>query len=105
VASRALVELRGGGRATLPGLGDAFGRLERHLAELARAAGIALDRSVTPPDAQSVPDARAGAAAWISRAPMLNVVEHAGAARAQIEWRVDEDELARRVGDAITPAA
>jgi hypothetical protein len=36
---------------------------------------------------------------------MLNVVEHAGAARAQIEWRVDEDELARRVGDAITPAA
>jgi signal transduction histidine kinase/DNA-binding CsgD family transcriptional regulator len=99
VASRALVELRGGGRPALPGLDEAFGRLERDLGELARAAGIALDRSLAPGDARTVPDAVVDAAAGITRAAMLNVVEHAGAVRAEIAWRVGDDELVVSVVD------
>ena len=39
------------------------------------------------------------AAASITRAAMLNVVEHAGAARARIGWRIDADQLVVSVVD------
>ena len=78
---------------------EAFGLLEDPLGELARAAGIELERTLHAPQAQILPNTVLSAAASITRAAMLNVVEHSRAARARIDWRVDADQLVISVVD------
>jgi DNA-binding CsgD family transcriptional regulator len=102
VASRALVELREPRRPVwgqARRVDEAFGALERDLGDLARAAGIAFEPDLAGPHEQHLPDAVLDAACWITRAAMLNVVEHAGAARARIEWHLDADALVLAVAD------
>jgi DNA-binding CsgD family transcriptional regulator/signal transduction histidine kinase len=96
VASRALVELREGrGRDWRDArrVDEAFGAIDRGLGELARAAGIPLECSLTGRRELSVPGIVLDVAGVITRAAMLNVVEHSGAERARVEWRAEEDEL------------
>ena len=102
VASRALVDLRESRRPVwrqARRVDDAFGALETHLAELARSAGIQLDRTLVAPQAQILPNSVLDAAASITRAAMLNVVEHAAAGRARIGWHVDAEQLVVSVVD------
>ena len=102
VASRALVELRETRRPVwrqARRVDEAFGVLENPLGELARAANIQLERTLRAPQAQILPNTVLDAAASITRAAMLNVVEHSGATRVRIDWRVDADHLAVSVVD------
>ena len=102
VASRALVELRETRGPVWRGarrIDEAFGALESPLGELARAAGIQLERTLCASPAQILPTTVLEAAASITRASMLNVAEHSEATRARIDWRVDGDELAVTVVD------
>ncbi|WP_270041867.1 LuxR C-terminal-related transcriptional regulator [Solirubrobacter ginsenosidimutans] len=102
VASRALVELREHRRPVwrqARRVDDAFGALESHLGELARSAGIQLDRALLAPQAQILPNRVLDAAASITRAAMLNIIEHAGAGRARINWHIDAERLAVSVVD------
>jgi DNA-binding CsgD family transcriptional regulator len=102
VASAALVELRGArqrpSRQARP-VDDAFAELSRELGDLARAAGVALERDLAGGHGQRLPDAVLEAACWITRAATLNLVEHAGAGRARIAWRLDADQLEIFVAD------
>ena len=77
------------------GLRDARG----DLGELARAAGIQLERALMGREPQTLPNAVLDAACWITRAAMLNVVEHSGASRARIRWRLAADELVLAIVD------
>jgi signal transduction histidine kinase/DNA-binding CsgD family transcriptional regulator len=102
VASRALVELRETRRPVwrqARRLDDAFGVLEGDLGELARAAGIQLELTLVAPHAQILPNTVLDAAATITRATVLNVVEHAAATRARVAWRVDGGELVASIVD------
>ena len=102
VASRALVELRearGPVWRQARRLDKAFGVLENDLGELARAAGIQLELTLVAPQAQILPNTVLDTAASITRAAVLNVVEHAEATRARVEWRVDGDELVASIVD------
>jgi DNA-binding CsgD family transcriptional regulator len=102
VASRALVEQRGSRRPVwrqARRVDEAFGTLESDLGELARAAGVQLERALIGEAPQTLPNAVLDAACWITRAAMLNVVEHSGAARARIGWRLATDEVVLAVVD------
>jgi signal transduction histidine kinase/DNA-binding CsgD family transcriptional regulator len=101
-ASRALVDLRVGRRPVwrqARRVDEAFVTLESDLGELARAAGIQLERALIGEAPQTLPNAVIDAACWITRAAMLNVVEHSGAARARIGWRLTTDELLLAIVD------
>lgn len=102
VASRALVELRESRRPVwrrAARIDEPFGVLEGDLGELARTAGIQFERTLAAPEAQILPHSLLDAAASITRAAMLNVVEHSGAARVRVEWRVDADHLVVSIVD------
>ena len=101
IASRALVELREDHRPVWRQAGrvdEAYAALDS-LGELARAAGIQLERTLRAPQAQILPNRVLDTAASITRAAILNVVEHAGAARARIGWSIDADQLVVSVVD------
>jgi signal transduction histidine kinase/DNA-binding CsgD family transcriptional regulator len=102
VASRALVELRQHRRPVwrqARRVDDAFGALHGDLGELSRGASIHVTCRLTGRTAQSLPESVIDAACSITRAAMLNVVEHSGAARARVEWRVEADELTICIAD------
>jgi signal transduction histidine kinase/DNA-binding CsgD family transcriptional regulator len=102
VASRALVEQRGSRRPVwrqARRVDEAFGTLESDLGELARAAGVQLERALIGEEPQTLPNAVIDAACWITRAAMLNVVEHSGATRARIGWRVTTGDLVLAIVD------
>jgi signal transduction histidine kinase/DNA-binding CsgD family transcriptional regulator len=101
VASRALVELRE--RRRMAGharrADEAFTALLRDLGDLAGAAGVQLERTLSGREGQTVTNVVLDAAGWITRAALLNVVEHAGAARARIAWSLAADELVISIAD------
>lgn len=102
VASRALVELRQQRRPVwrqAHEVDEAFAALDRDLGELSRAAGVQADHILVGRSAQSLPNIVLDAAGSITRAAMLNVVEHSRAARARVEWRVEADELVLCIAD------
>jgi signal transduction histidine kinase/DNA-binding CsgD family transcriptional regulator len=102
VASRALLDLREPRRPVwrqTRRVDEAFGEVESDLDDLARAAGLELELVLVGTQSQTVANSVLDAACWITRAAMLNVVEHSGAARARVEWRVESDELALSIVD------
>jgi signal transduction histidine kinase/DNA-binding CsgD family transcriptional regulator len=101
VASRALVELRERRRTFghARRADEAFAVLARELGDLAGAAGIQLERTLAGREGQTVATSVLDAACWITRAALLNVVEHASARRARIVWSLEDDVLAVSIDD------
>jgi signal transduction histidine kinase/DNA-binding CsgD family transcriptional regulator len=99
IASRALVGLRE--RRALwqqaRRVDEAFAAVEREVGDLGAAARFECTLAARP--GQTVTDSVLDAASWITRAAVLNVVQHSGAARARVAWSVRDDELVVSVID------
>ena len=100
-ASRALADLRE--RRALwqqaRRVDEAFAVVERELGELARAAGVRLECTLAGRPQQVVANTVLDAAAWITRAAVLNVSEHSEATRGHVAWSVTDDELVISIVD------
>ncbi len=80
-------------------LDEAFAGVEREVKELAAASGIRLECSLAARPEQLLDDVVLDAASWITRAAVLNVMDHSEAARGRVTWSVTDDELAIVVAD------
>jgi signal transduction histidine kinase/DNA-binding CsgD family transcriptional regulator len=101
MASQALVDLRD--RRPLwqqaGSVEQAFAAVEREIGELAAASGIRLECALAGRPEQVLADVVLDAAAWITRAGVLNVLKHSEAARGRVTWSVTDDELVIAIAD------
>jgi DNA-binding CsgD family transcriptional regulator len=101
LASRALGDLRD--RRPLwqqaRRLEEVFASVQCEIDELAAASGIRLECALAARPEQLLADVVLDAASWITRAFVLNVVNHSDAARGRVTWSVTDDELMIAVDD------
>jgi signal transduction histidine kinase/DNA-binding CsgD family transcriptional regulator len=103
VASEALVALRGAARTEAEfaesSAASLLARAEQELRPMAERAGLRPEFRLVGSDESTVPETVAQAAAYITRAAVVNACEHAGAARVRVLWRVEPTGLAISVVD------
>jgi signal transduction histidine kinase/DNA-binding CsgD family transcriptional regulator len=78
---------------------EAFAALEREIVDLTSVAGVGLERTLSGRPDQLAAHAVLETASWITSAAVLNVLEHAGAARCRVGWSVLDHELLVTVVD------
>jgi DNA-binding CsgD family transcriptional regulator/signal transduction histidine kinase len=100
-ASLALADLRGRRPEWRQArtVGEAFAATEREVGDIARAAELVLECTSAVPSEQLVANTVLDAACWITRAAVLNVAQHAHAARVRVSWSMQNDKLVAAVVD------
>src|SRR5215216_6022019 len=103
LASQALMELRGAARAEADFAESTAASLlacvEQELGPMAERAGLRPEFRLEGSGEAAVPEPVAQAAAYITRAAVLNACEHAGGERVRVVWSVEPTGLAIGVAD------